>query len=1219
MRKNAGVIGLVAVVLAFLGISNLPKNAPGGAPASQTEMEAKPKPAAETKGQTEPFPPCGEIKERLQLLVAENPDQKWELPSVCYLDRKRRIDPTVPRLTPADVTFAIATAPNPISTHLPLQFDRSIEIIVQAAQDNNYLYEASWLPWNEPKDYTRYPDQVAAEAVQSMDENQPGVLVLRHSPGQGDNPSHTGDLAVFVVSESPTGGIDQVEFENALAWIEELGGLKTGGELKILGPTFSGSLPSLYRSLHFPILKPLLGKMRINISSGSVSDDPSYDWFSQKMNEKPFNPPLVTFETALEGDCRVVNRFVQYIENQRFNPERVAVLSEDETAFGKRANGKAKDTENGSCKPSGKPIYLYYPRDIATLRSAYEKQSIFNSGTQTSSSPNEPATALRGDLSEPAGSEHDTVRTYGGRLTPLAQESVLRAITDVLKAKDIQFVILKSTNSLDQIFLSQFLRRSFPDARIVIDGADLLFRRGAQGASLRGVMVLSTYPLLTWQQDWTSSATDQSYKSYRVFGQDLAEGLYIAARGLFPDLGPKVRIANYAPPAWARSGEPMYKDDDTRPATWLTVIGHRQFWPVAVLNSFTLKVSEPKSLLASKPEPNDSRNCPSSGCHAVQFLPVEFWILLIVCFFWGFFHNRWCASGSISPVPAPFRLAYFAPVPRAQHSALIAFGSWLVAAASLVVATDSGVFSWELDCWSGVIAFLLLIVFLFAIFGCAKNYELPVMTNVDFKALDSTAARRAATYAAILFFTLFALLQLAIVHNLTLANRFPALWRSINLLSGVSGMLPQLFLIAGMYCWFWFSLRGLALFGDDRPMLPVEADLRLPSDPPDKKPILWVFSREHEDKWASHEALPFGKFYFKWLGIFFPITLVIGTILLRGFRLRTFAEHTFGTYIFIWVSLCISAVLADTAQVSSAWINLRGLLTNLDRLALRRTLDALRGLSWSSVWAMSGDVLKERYSLLSRQIEAMTHLKNRLNEWTAHSVADAEIQAILLWKIDRCQKDKIWKLATWYENLDSEPIHGVTELREVQEEIASIAGLALSKLLIPSWRAEKDSLIFDLTQKVSTEAEKYSGPVISNKVPRRVLAAEEFFVLPYVGFIQNILGRIRTIVLGSLLLFIATTLAVSSYPFDPLPVLGGIFLVVFVISGTTLIVIYAGMHRDATLSYITGTQPGELGWGFWQQLIAYGIGPLLGLLTTLFPSITDFVFSWLQPSTQAIK
>jgi hypothetical protein len=145
------------------------------------------------------------------------------------------------------------------------------------------------------------------------------------------------------------------------------------------------------------------------------------------------------------------------------------------------------------------------------------------------------------------------------------------------------------------------------------------------------------------------------------------------------------------------------------------------------------------------------------------------------------------------------------------------------------------------------------------------------------------------------------------------------------------------------------------------------------------------------------------------------------------------------------------------------------------------------------------------------------------------------------------------------------------------------------------------------------------GPAISVYIPSYIVAAEEFFVLPYTSFIQNILGRIRASVLGSLFLFVATTLAVSSYPFDPLPVLGGIFLTVFIITGVTMIVIYAGMHRDATLSYITGTRTGELGVEFWRQLITFGVGPLLGLLTTLFPSITDFVMSWLQPGSQAIK
>jgi len=126
-------------------------------------------------------------------------------------------------------------------------------------------------------------------------------------------------------------------------------------------------------------------------------------------------------------------------------------------------------------------------------------------------------------------------------------------------------------------------------------------------------------------------------------------------------------------------------------------------------------------------------------------------------------------------------------------------------------------------------------------------------------------------------------------------------------------------------------------------------------------------------------------------------------------------------------------------------------------------------------------------------------------------------------------------------------------------------------------------------------------------------------VLPYLGFIQNTIGRIRSIAMGILALFVAATLAVATYPFDPLPVIGGIFLVTFVLAGGAVVVVYAQIHRDATLSHVTNTTPGELGFDFWAKLVGFGIGPLAGLLSTLFPSITDFVVSWLQPGAQAIR
>ena len=1225
MKQNAGIVTALAVVLALFGISNLPKGSSGTGAASTQQGERGVKPPTKTTGNSTFSYACGQIQERIQPLMADNPDQAWRVPSFCYPNPAAIGDPV--RTAPETVTFAIASAPHPISTHLPMLFDRIVEIIEQAAQDNNYSYDSSWLPWNETKSYNRFPDLRAAQLSQSDDEKQPGVLVFRNSLKAGDDSPYKRGLVVFLVSELPTGGINREQFNNALGWIELLKGPAPTGELKILGPSFSGSLPSLYRSIQECKSKSAVCRNKIHVSSGSVSSDSSYRWFKERFS----GDPLVTFDTALEGDCRVLNRFVTYVsKKQHYDVQHIAILSEDETAFGGGVyekdtpatpdKRKSEDAGGEACVYDPELTYLYYPRDIATLRSAYEQQSIFNSSKQAAgNNSNTSATTLRGDLSEPANSEHDTVRTYGGQLTPLAQESVLLNITDVLKARKIQFVVLRSTNTLDQIFLSQFLRRSYPDARIVIDGADLLFRRGAEGASLRGVMVLSTYPLLTWQQDWTSIPPKSTGGSFRIFGQDVAVGLYIAARELFVPDGQSpsdistVEIANYAPPAWARAND--NSPGDERPATWLTVIGHRQFWPVAVLNSFTIQHSEPNSLLPTKSERKDCLIAISGEPHPMWHLPVEFWTLIVLTAAWGCVHLLWCAHGSISPLPAPFRLTYFAPVPRSQHAALIAFGSWVVAAFAIAVAAASGLFRWELASWNWVIVVWIVVVLLLAYFACVKNYELPPMTNVDFTPLDATLSRQRATRGFAWFLVAFGALEVALVLRLNIANAIPAFWRSVHLLSGVSALVPQLILLAGMYSWFWFNLRGLALFGDDRPLLPRKADLKLADD----TPVLPVFSRELAGDPAEIEALPIGRRYFGILVWICPGVVLVCMLVLQDFYLRTIGERTFGISIFFWLTLCIAIVVTDTVQCWMAWRRLRDLLVYLDRIPLRRTLYALQGLSWSSVWAMSGNVLTERYCLISRQLEAMRHLANRLNDWVPPDTADVRTRDTLVEKIVECQKTKLKKLITWYESLDGAPVKDVEALREVQEEFAAIAAMVAGIILAPAWQTESDSLIFGRALAKSADSVSRSAPVLSPNIQPHVLAAEEFFVLPYVGFIQNILGRIRTIVLGSLFLFVATTLAVSSYPFDPLPVLGGIFLATFVIVGSTMIVIYAGMHRDATLSYITGSEPGELGGQFWRQLITFGIGPLLGLLTTLFPSITDFVVSWLQPSTQAIK
>jgi len=75
----------------------------------------------------------------------------------------------------------------------------------------------------------------------------------------------------------------------------------------------------------------------------------------------------------------------------------------------------------------------------------------------------------------------------------------------------------------------------------------------------------------------------------------------------------------------------------------------------------------------------------------------------------------------------------------------------------------------------------------------------------------------------------------------------------------------------------------------------------------------------------------------------------------------------------------------------------------------------------------------------------------------------------------------------------------------------------------------------------------------------------------------------------------------------------------FIVIGITVGIVYAQMHRDATLSHMTDTTPGELGFDFYIKMAAFGAVPLLSLLSAQFPEVNRFLFAWLQPALEALK
>jgi hypothetical protein len=50
----------------------------------------------------------------------------------------------------------------------------------------------------------------------------------------------------------------------------------------------------------------------------------------------------------------------------------------------------------------------------------------------------------------------------------------------------------------------------------------------------------------------------------------------------------------------------------------------------------------------------------------------------------------------------------------------------------------------------------------------------------------------------------------------------------------------------------------------------------------------------------------------------------------------------------------------------------------------------------------------------------------------------------------------------------------------------------------------------------------------------------------YLSFVQNILGRLRTMAITIVTLFLAATIASSTYPFDPRQGLSAVLIVLFV-------------------------------------------------------------------------
>ena len=134
----------------------------------------------------------------------------------------------------------------------------------------------------------------------------------------------------------------------------------------------------------------------------------------------------------------------------------------------------------------------------------------------------------------------------------------------------------------------------------------------------------------------------------------------------------------------------------------------------------------------------------------------------------------------------------------------------------------------------------------------------------------------------------------------------------------------------------------------------------------------------------------------------------------------------------------------------------------------------------------------------------------------------------------------------------------------------------------------------------------------------KYLLAEDIVALPFYGYIREVMSELRNILFY---LGIAVSLlfaAFHTYAFRADQSIDWWFFGLFAFMGAGIVFVIAQMERNALLSRLSDGTPGELGAGFYVQLLKYGAVPVLTIFGSQVPSISNVLLKWVQPALEAL-
>ncbi len=584
---NAFLIPLVTVLALYFPLANSLQPSATNAPATAT-VAASPTPTSE--------PVSGE-----SLIVSGNVARQlcrfFGQPDQCDL-----------RPRPAsiaseyDIEFLIVALPDPRDSRFGYLFDRNLDAIQRAVETAGYVLDRFDFPWQERGNETAAisePD--SAKTPRYL--REPGVVLFRDSASfvskEGAAPSGKNKLlALLLVGETPTAGVNQATLTSALEQVAQLSGWRGKANAKagpravrLLAPLFSGSQDSLEIALQNWLASFGTQPPHFDIISGSAM---AVDWnkfrrhLTDPLRQRGVNQP--DFHSTVIPSHFATEELIKYLKiNDVEASGKIALLTEGNTTFGQavRQNREQdkKDESVQSDKEVLKPpqsdkevLKLPFPLHISQLRNASEKAK--SNQTAAPFELRDIRRPLLPLLMEDTRETKDVVPLFS-QLETASAELVLANLLMEINRERIRYVGIVASDVKDIIFLVGEIRRHCPNTVPFTFVADLLYLRPEVNPDLRGTLIATTYPLFVQNQLWTTPFPGQqgvAAKNDRIqFPSHISQGAYNATLALLHKPG---LLREYGSPF------DIHFDNQTarrKPALWISIVGKNNLWPLRVV------------------------------------------------------------------------------------------------------------------------------------------------------------------------------------------------------------------------------------------------------------------------------------------------------------------------------------------------------------------------------------------------------------------------------------------------------------------------------------------------------------------------------------------------------------------------------------------------------------------------------------------------------------